>query len=260
MKKFNQFHLVEPRPWPLTTSLCFFNIIISIIIIFSKINRIYFLISTILLIYSAYLWRQDIHRERCLEGSHQDIVVKGFKFGIVIFILSECFFFFAIFWSYLHLAQTPAIEIGGIWPPKGIITFDPKGIPFFNTIILVSSGVSVTWSHHSFSKKNYKERVVIILITIFLGITFTALQAIEYYVRRFTIACSSYSSIYYLGTGFHGTHVIIGRILLMICFLRIIYFHTRVNHTAMIECSIWYWHFVDVVWFFLYLIFYWWGV
>jgi len=260
MKKYNIFHLVNVRPWPFSTSICFLSFALGVIIIARDFFCTPFLISLILLLYSSYIWGQDIHREACYEGTHNTEVLEGFKLGIIFFIFSECFFFLGIFWTYLHLAESPAVELGGLWPPFGIICFDPIGIPFLNTIILVSSGVSVTWCHHTIEKGYYKLSVLSLLFTVILGSIFTIFQLIEYYVAGFTFSCSSYSSIYFLGTGFHGFHVLIGRVLLLIRLLRFLNFFISPNHRAGFECSVWYWHFVDIVWFFLYLIFYWWGV
>ena len=213
----------------------------------------------LVLLFSSFLWGQDVHREGCYEGSHNVEVLEGFKVGMIIFILSECFFFLGMFWSYLHLAESLSFYIGSQWPPLGVICFDPKGVPFLNTIILVSSGVSVTWCHHALEKGYFKRSVFSLFFTVFLGFLFTVFQLIEYYVASFRFSCSSYSSVYFLGTGFHGLHVIIGRFLLLISLTRFSLMFVSPYRRAGFECSVWYWHFVDVVWFFLYLIFYWWG-
>jgi len=260
MKKFNPFHLVNQRPWPLTTSLSFITFALGLITIVHTFNWKPFICSLLILLVSSFLWGRDVHREGCYEGNHNLNVREGFKIGIIFFILSECFFFLGIFWAYIHLAESPSIYTGNIWPPLGIITFDPKGIPFLNTILLVSSGVSVTWCHHCTEKGELKESINSILITLTIGLTFTRLQIIEYYVAGFTFSCSAYSSVYFIGTGFHGIHVIIGRGLLIIRLYRFIIERIRPYHNTGFECAVWYWHFVDVVWFCLYLIFYWWGV
>lgn len=260
MKKYNPFHLVDLRPWPILTSFSALRFALGVIIMVRSFNVYPFLISLLTLFLFSFLWRRDIHREGCYEGYHNLEVMTGIKVGIILFILSECFFFLGIFWRYLHLAQIPAIEIGGVWPPQGVTPFDPKGVPFLNTILLVSSGVSVTWCHHAIEIAEYKSRVISLCATVLLGLIFTCLQALEYYLARFTFSCSSYSSVYFIGTGFHGLHVIIGRSLLIICLFRFYFLHIRPNHRVGFECSVWYWHFVDVVWFCLYLIFYWWGV
>lgn len=260
MKKYNPFHLVDLSPWPIITSFSFLRFGLGVVIIVRSYDCIPFLVSLVLLLFSSFLWGRDVHREGCYEGNHNYEVTVGFKVGIVLFILSECFFFLGMFWGYLHLAEAPAVELGGVWPPVGVRVFDPKGIPFLNTILLVSSGVSVTWTHHAIEVGDFKARLVSLVATVALGVTFTVFQLIEYYVARFTFSCSSYSSVYFIGTGFHGLHVLIGRVLLIICLFRFSYLTIRPNHRVGFECSVWYWHFVDIVWFCLYLIFYWWGI
>jgi len=218
-----------------------------------------FISSLIILCISSFLWGKDIHREACYEGGHNKEILEGFKLGIIFFIFSECFFFLGMFWSYLHLAESPAIELGISWPPQGVSCFDPIGIPFLNTTLLVSSGISVTWCHHAIELGWYKTSLLSLLVTVLIGSVFTVFQLIEYYVAGFTFSCSSFSSSYFLGTGFHGIHVLIGRVLLSLSLIRFFKLFISPNHRAGFECSVWYWHFVDVVWFFLYLIFYWWG-
>nr|AQZ24960.1 cytochrome oxidase subunit 3 [Ardeacarus ardeae] len=260
MKKFNPFHLVDLSPWPIFTSFSFLSFGLGVVIMVRCFYIYPFILSLLFLLMSSYFWGVDIHREGCYEGSHNYEVVTGFKIGMVIFILSECFFFLGMFWAYFHLAELPSLEFGGVWPPVGINAFDPKGIPFLNTILLVSSGVSVTWSHHSMENGHYKSSVFSLGMTVFLGILFTSLQILEYKVAMFTFSCSSYSSVYYMGTGFHGLHVIIGSFLLLLCLFRFFHMFISCYSSVGFECSVWYWHFVDVVWFFLYLVFYWWGV
>lgn len=199
-----------------------------------------FLFSLVLLVSSSYLWGRDVHREGCLEGYHNYEVTVGFKLGMIIFILSECFFFLGMFWGYLHLAEAPALELGGVWPSEGVVPFDPKGIPFLNTILLVSSGVSVTWCHHAMEVGDLNSRVFSLLFTVFLGATFTSFQLLEYYISSFTFSCSSYSSVYFMGTGFHGLHVLIGRVLLIICLFRFVNLFVSPNHRSGFECSVWY--------------------
>nr|YP_009504246.1 cytochrome c oxidase subunit III [Histiostoma feroniarum]AWX53522.1 cytochrome oxidase subunit 3 [Histiostoma feroniarum] len=260
MKKFNPFHLVEVSPWPFFTSLSILSFALGVIIMVRMFICIFFFISLIFLLFSSFIWGRDIHREGCYLGSHNIEALDGFKLGMVFFILSECFFFLGMFWGYFHLAEIPSFALGGVWPPTDVLTFDPKGIPFLNTVLLVSSGISVTWSHHSLESGGFKNSLLGLLFTILLGFIFTFFQFIEYYVASFTISCSSYSSIYFMGTGFHGFHVIIGTMLLLICLIRFSLLSISPLHSSGFECSIWYWHFVDVVWFFLYLVFYWWGV
>lgn len=166
--------------------------------------------------------------------------------------------FFSFFWAFFHSALSPNIEIGQLWPPLGIKSFNPLDIPLLNTIILISSGITITWSHHSILNKNFKERTLRLLLTITLGIYFTILQLIEYKEAPFTIADSIYGSTFFIATGFHGLHVIIGTLFLFFTLIRIQYLHFSSLHHFGFEAAAWYWHFVDVVWLFLYLSIYWW--
>nr|YP_009306843.1 cytochrome c oxidase subunit III [Histiostoma blomquisti]AOR08475.1 cytochrome c oxidase subunit III [Histiostoma blomquisti] len=260
MKKFSPFHLVNLSPWPFFTSLSFLSFAMGTIIMVRLFYCVPFIISLLFLLVSSFIWGRDIHREGCYEGSHNVEVLDGFKIGMIFFILSECFFFLGMFWCYIHLAESPDFSVGGVWPPLGVTPFDPSGIPFLNTILLVSSGVSVTWAHHALEEGLFKMSLVGLIFTIFLGFIFTLFQLTEYFVASFTFSCSAYSSIYFMGTGFHGLHVIIGTVLLFICLVRFSFLVVSPLHATGFECSVWYWHFVDIVWFFLYLVFYWWGV
>ena len=260
MNKFNPFHILSSRPWPFFTSLSFLSFAIGVVIIVRVYDVFCFLLSIFFLLISSYIWGRDIHREGCYRGFHNILVLEGFKVGMIFFIFSECFFFFGIFWGYFHLAESPSVDLGIVWPPRGIVVFDPKGIPFLNTVLLVSSGVSATWCHHMMECGKLRSSLVSLFITVFLGFLFTGFQLVEYYVASFTFSCSSYSSVYYMGTGFHGLHVLIGTILLCICLVRFRKLYISPGHSVGFECSVWYWHFVDIVWFFLYLVFYWWGI
>lgn len=206
-----------------------------------------------------YQWWRDISRESTFQGFHSFNVFLRIKLGIILFIISEVLFFTSFFWRFFHLRLTQIIELGIIWPPSGILTFNPFIIPLLNTIILLSSGISITWSHHRLLNNNYNQFFNSLLITIILGIYFSILQVYEYIDSSFNISDSSYGSIFFLATGFHGLHVLIGTIFLAICFLRNIFIHFSLNHHFGFEAAAWYWHFVDIVWLFLYISIYWWG-
>lgn len=260
MSRYNHnFHLVNYRPWPILGALSSIVTFLGIIKIFNfKENNLLIisLISTLLIIYQ---WWRDISRERTFQGFHSKQVVIGLKWGIILFITSEVFFFISFFWTFFHSSLAPVIEIGLIWPPTGIKIFDPFKIPLLNTIILLTSGISVTWAHHSLINKNYSQTYQRLIITVLLGIYFTALQGLEYYSATFNIADSIYGSIFFLATGFHGLHVLIGSIFLLTCLIRHLNFHFSPTHHFGFEAAAWYWHFVDIVWLFLYLSIYWWG-
>lgn len=260
MTKINQnhtFHLVSISPWPIIISFSLFNNLISIVIWFHKINYL-ILISIPCTFLCIYQWWRDVIRESTFQGSHTLLVFKGLRIGIILFIISEIFFFISFFWAYFHSSLAPSIEIGQLWPPQGIKPFNPFDIPLINTIILISSGITITWSHHSILNKNFFERNKRLILTVILGLYFTLLQIIEYYESPFSIADSIYGSSFFIATGFHGLHVIIGTIFLFICLLRINYLHFSKTHHFGFEAAAWYWHFVDVIWLFLYISIYWW--
>jgi len=168
------------------------------------------------------------------------------------------YFFFSFFWAFFHSSISPNIELGGIWPPYLINPFNPYQIPLLNTIILLSSGISVTWSHIRLLNKTYNKTIIRLTITIILGIYFSILQKIEYREATFNIRDSIYGSTFFILTGFHGAHVIIGTSFLFLRLIRIYLGHFRKTHHIIFEASAWYWHFVDIVWLFLYCLVYWW--
>lgn len=251
------FHLVTKSPWPILTSLRVINNLISVTAWFNKTNTLV-LLSIPCTIICAIQWWRDVTRESTYQGFHTLWVYNGLRLGIILFIMSEVLFFVSFFWAYFHLSLAPSIDIGQLWPPIGIKPFNPYDIPLLNTIILVSSGISITWTHHSILNKNFNERNTRLLITILLGVYFTCLQAIEYLESPFTISDSVYGSTFFVATGFHGLHVIIGTLFLIVCLNRLIINHFSSYHHFGFEASAWYWHFVDVVWLFLFISIYWW--
>lgn len=251
------FHLVSVRPWPIIISLSLINNLIMVIRWFHKIN--YFTLLTIPgTLLCIYQWWRDVVREATLQGCHTPPVYNGIRIGMILFIISEVLFFFSFFWAYFHFSLSPAIDIGQSWPPLGIIPFNPFDIPLLNTIILVSSGLTVTWSHHAILNNNFKESMFGLLVTILLGVYFSALQIFEYLEAPFTISDSVYGSRFFVATGFHGLHVIIGTLFLLFTSYRINILHFSYSHHFGFEAAAWYWHFVDVVWLFLYVSIYWW--
>lgn len=253
------FHLVDVRPWPLTGAIGAITLTSGIIIWFHQ-NRIKLLIlGYIIIILTIIQWWRDITREATFQGKHTLIVVNGLKWGIILFIVSEVLFFVSFFWGFFHRRLSPTIEIGASWPPAGIKTFNPIDIPLLNTIILLCSGITVTWAHHRIIENNHSQGVQALFFTVILGIYFTLLQGYEYYEARFTISDSVYGSCFFIATGFHGIHVIIGTTFLAVCLIRHMNYHFSRKHHFGFEAAAWYWHFVDVVWLFLYISIYWWG-
>nr|ALO81701.1 cytochrome c oxidase subunit III [Phyllochaetopterus sp. AW-2015] len=204
-------------------------------------------------------WWRDVIRESTFLGYHTSFVTSGLRMGMVLFIISEICFFFGFFWAFFHSSLAPSPEIGCSWPPAGITPLNPFAVPLLNTAILLASGISVTWAHHSLLNGNRCYTVMSLFITCILGAYFTLLQAMEYYDAPFTIADSVYGSIFFVATGFHGLHVIIGTIFLTTNLFRTYAYHFTPQGHFGFEAGAWYWHFVDVVWIFLYLSIYWWG-
>nr|UBN08978.1 cytochrome c oxidase subunit 3 [Panesthia tryoni tegminifera] len=253
------FHLVDKSPWPLTGAIGALITMTGLIKWFHLYNNHLILIGFMIMIMTMIQWWRDIVREGTYQGLHTKFVTKGLRWGMILFIISEVFFFISFFWAFFHSSLSPTIEIGSSWPPIGIQPFNPLQIPLLNTAILLSSGVTVTWAHHGLLENNYNQSFQGLFLTIILGTYFTVLQAYEYLEASFTIADSVYGSTFFMATGFHGLHVIIGTTFLLTCFLRHLFFHFSSDHHFGFEAAAWYWHFVDVVWLFLYISMYWWG-
>jgi cytochrome c oxidase subunit 3 len=255
------YHLVDPSPWPILASLgCFFLTFGFVMFFHGYIGGLsltftgFFLILLIM-----YTWWRDIVREATYEGQHTSLVQFGLRNGMILFILSEVMFFFGFFWAFFHSALAPVVDLGSLWPPLGIATIGAWGIPLLNTIILLSSGITVTWAHHAIICGNRKNSIMALIVTIFLAIMFTFIQIFEYIESSFTISDSVYGSTFFLATGFHGLHVFIGTIFLIVSLCRILNHHLTKEHHFGFEAAAWYWHFVDVVWLFLFITMYWWG-
>jgi cytochrome c oxidase subunit 3 len=255
------YHLVSPSPWPIFTSFNLLNLTFSFVLFVHGFNSAFYflLISLINLIYSMSLWFRDIISEGTYLGNHTMAVQKGLNLGVGLFIVSEGLFFLAIFWAYFHSSLSPTVEVGAQWPPMGINAINPFELPALNTVILLASGVTVTYAHHSVIQGNRTGALYGIVATIILAIVFTACQGIEYTVSSFTISDGTYGSCFYFGTGFHGLHVMIGTAFIAVGFWRVLAYHLTDHHHLGLEASILYWHFVDVVWLFLFISIYYWG-
>nr|WIF29426.1 cytochrome c oxidase subunit III [Paraechinus micropus] len=257
--QMHAYHMVNPSPWPLTGALSAL-LMTSGLMMWFHFNSMFLLILGLTTnSLTMYQWWRDIIREGTFQGHHTPVVQKGLRYGMILFIISEVLFFSGFFWAFYHSSLVPTTELGGYWPPAGVKPLNPLEVPLLNTAVLLASGVSVTWAHHSLLEKNRTNAIQALTITISLGLYFTLLQAMEYYEAPFTIADSVYGSTFFMATGFHGLHVIIGSTFLLICLMRQLKFHFTSNHHFGFEAAAWYWHFVDVVWLFLYVSIYWWG-
>uniref|UniRef100_A0AAU6PBL8 Cytochrome c oxidase subunit 3 n=1 Tax=Echinolaelaps traubi TaxID=3119979 RepID=A0AAU6PBL8_9ACAR len=255
---YHPYHIVENSPWPVVGSFSGFIFMSSLVFMFHNISLWFMNLCFIILLMIFYQWWRDIVREATFLGYHTSFVKKSLKLGMLLFILSEVFFFISFFWAYFHNMLAPDIEIGMLWPPKGVNIFNPYQIPLLNTIILLSSGFTVTWCHHSILNKNFFSSKISLLMTIVLGVYFSFLQGFEYYESLFCINDGIFGTVFFLMTGFHGIHVLIGTLFLSVNLIRMLNYHFSSKYHFSFECSAWYWHFVDVVWLFLYIFVYWW--
>ncbi len=264
----HEYHLVNPSAWPILTSIGFLILTIGAVLFFhGKTGGDYTVIAGFAAcIYCGYGWWRDIVRESRVDNAHTSPVKLGLRVGMALFILSEVMFFFAFFFSYFKSAIFPVGELQGYWviaegvfPPKDIVTFDPFDLPFLNTLILLLSGTAVTWAHHALLEKDRKGLVNGLAAAVFLGVIFSVLQAYEYGHAAFDMDTNNYSANFYLATGFHGAHVIIGTIFLGVCLVRARRGHFDDKNHLGFEFAAWYWHFVDVVWLFLFVFVYIWG-
>nr|YP_009158959.1 cytochrome c oxidase subunit III [Sicista concolor]AIG99673.1 cytochrome c oxidase subunit III [Sicista concolor] len=253
------YHMVNPSPWPLMGALSALLLTSGLVMWFHFNSPILLIIGLTTNLLTMYQWWRDVIREGTFQGHHTPLVQKGLRYGMILFIISEVFFFAGFFWAFYHSSLVPTHELGGCWPPTGIHTLNPLEVPLLNTSVLLASGVSITWAHHSLMEGSRSHMIQALLITILLGIYFTLLQASEYYETPFTISDGIYGSTFFMATGFHGLHVIIGTTFLLTCFIRQLNFHFTSKHHFGFEAAAWYWHFVDVVWLFLYVSIYWWG-
>nr|ALO70633.1 cytochrome c oxidase subunit 3 [Ischnosoma splendidum] len=257
--KNHPFHLVDYSPWPLFGALSAMITMIGIIKWFHYFHNNLFLLGFLITSLIMYQWWRDITREGTFQGLHTLNVTLGLRWGMILFITSEVFFFISFFWGFFHSSLAPTIELGLMWPPKGIETFNPIQIPLLNTMILLTSGLTVTWAHHALMENNYNQTSQSLTLTVILGIYFSILQGYEYIEASFSISDAIYGSSFFMATGFHGIHVIIGTTFLLVCLIRHLNNHFSQIHHFGFEAAAWYWHFVDVVWLFLYISIYWWG-
>jgi len=255
------FHLVDVSPWPFLVGITSLATTLSFVMYMQCYSGGFYLfaVSFFTLINLSFFWWRDVTRESTFQGHHTKAVQAGLRWGMLLFILSEAFFFFAFFWAFFTSSLSPNLDIGGVWPPPGIDILNPWEVPLLNTVILLLSGATCTWAHNAIILGDRYSSLLSLGLTIFLGFFFTVLQAIEYFETNFTMSDGIYGSVFFLSTGFHGFHVIIGSTFLFICLLRLYNYHFTTQHHFGFEAAAWYWHFVDVVWLFLFVSIYWWG-
>jgi cytochrome c oxidase subunit 3 len=260
------FHLVQPSVWPLVGAFSAGFLAVGALLYMHKaeISGWHVGLTGVFLGFAAVLcvmwrWWRDVIREAVVEKAHSPIAKIGFRYGMALFIASEVMFFVAFFWAFFDSSLFPKEAIGGVWPPKGVHAIAPFELPFMMTMILLLSGCTVTWAHHAILENKRDEATKALLVTVLLGIAFTCFQAFEYVHATFKFTESVYSSAFYMATGFHGFHVLIGTIFLAVCLFRNRKGHFTAKSHFGFEAAAWYWHFVDVVWLFLFVAVYWWG-
>ncbi len=266
----HDYHLVEPSPWPAIGAVSAFVLAVGLVAWMHKMFTgawLVLAIGMVGILYTMVGWWRDVIIEAEYQGHHKRVVQLHHRYGMILFIASEVMFFVAWFWAYFNTALFPADVhqvartelIGGMWPPKGIETFDPWHLPLLNTLILLTSGTTVTWAHHALLNNDRQGLKWGLICTILLGVTFTAVQAYEYMHAAFNFSGNIYGATFYMATGFHGAHVIIGTIFLAVCLFRVYAGHFTPKQHLGFEFAAWYWHFVDVVWLFLFACIYVWG-
>ncbi len=262
------YHIVNPSPWPILTSFALMLLVVGAAFALHKEPAGHFLlpIGFIAVVACSFFWWRDVIREGVKDHAHSKAVSNGLRVGMVLFICSEIMFFVAFFWAYFGAAWFPKLPLedtwsiaAGVWPPANIITFDPFHLPFLNTLILLLSGTTVTWAHHALVEGKKKKKKKALWCTVILGALFTTCQAYEYSHAAFGLADGKYASTFYLATGFHGVHVLIGTIFLAVMLRRAYTGTLQTKQHLGFEFAAWYWHFVDVVWLFLFVGIYWLG-
>jgi cytochrome c oxidase subunit III len=266
----HDYHLVDPSPWPAVGAVAALLLAVGAILWmhhYTPAAPYIFGAGAIGIAYTMIAWWRDVIREAEHQGHHTRVVQLSHRYGMILFIASEVMFFVAWFWAYFNTALFPNDVhqflrdqfVGGVWPPKNIDTFDPWHLPLINTLILLTSGTTVTWAHHALLEGDRKGLKQGLALTIALGLAFTCVQAYEYSHAAFGFKGNIYGATFFMATGFHGAHVIIGTIFLTVCLIRAMRGHFSPTQHLGFEFAAWYWHFVDVVWLFLFACIYVWG-
>jgi len=267
---YHRYHLVEPSPWPAAAAVSVLFLAVGMIAWLHQMVAsapIIFAAGVLGLICTMIGWWRDVVREAEYEHHHTRVVQLSLRYGMILFIISEVMFFVAWFWAYFNTALFPADTrqvirdqvLGGEWPPKGIEALHPWQLPLLNTLILLTSSLTVTWANNALLKNNREGLKLGLICTILLGLLFTSIQTFEYMHAHFAFKGHVYGATFFMATGFHGAHVIIGTIFLIVCLGRAFAGQFQPDQHLGLEFAGWYWHFVDVVWLFLFAWIYVWG-
>ena len=275
--KNHDYHIIDPSPWPLIGSAGALIMAIGGVVWMQSLKDAsattmgmsgpwVFIVGLLVVLYTMYGWWADTIKE-AHAGDHTRVVSLHLRYGMIMFIVSEVMFFVAWFWAFFDAALYPdeavqtarVAHTGGQWPPSSIAVIDPLHLPLFNTITLLLSGTTVTWAHHALLEDDRKGVIWGLVLTVVLGAIFTAVQAYEYAVAPFAFSESIYGATFFMATGFHGFHVLVGTIFLIVCYFRALAGHFTPEKHFGFEAAAWYWHFVDVVWLFLFCCVYVWA-
>jgi cytochrome c oxidase subunit 3 len=259
--KPHPYHLVRPSIWPLASSLSAGLFTFGIVMFMHKQagGQTVALAGLFGILACMFFWWWDVIKESIVEKVHNKITEIGLRFGMILFIASEVMFFVAFFWAFFDASLFPREAIGYIWPPENIKVFDPFDLPFLMTMILLLSGCTVTWAHHAVQIGDNRQLVRALGLSVFLGFFFLGFQVYEYSHAAYKFTDGIYASTFYMATGFHGFHVFVGTIFLAVCWFRAMRGHFTPEKHFGFEAAAWYWHFVDVVWLFLFIAVYVWG-
>ena len=255
----HQYHLVNPSPWPLLGAFSAGLMAVGGVMYMHGSGWLLAALGFLCVLTVMAGWWRDVIRESVREKAHTPIVKLGLRYGMSLFIASEVMFFAAFFWAFFDASLYPKEAIGGVWPPENIETMEAFHLPLMMTLILLLSGTTVTWAHHAIVEGDRKTASVALGLTVILGILFSCFQVYEYSHAHFGFSDGIYPSTFFMATGFHGFHVLIGTIFLAVCWFRVRSGHFTPQSHFGFEAAAWYWHFVDVVWLFLFVSIYWWG-
>jgi cytochrome c oxidase subunit 3 len=261
--KHHDYHLVDPSPWPVVGSISVLILAIGAVQMLHDSTPWVMLIGFAGVLYTMLAWWRDVVKE-ANTGDHTPVVQLHHRYGMILFIASEVMFFVAWFWAYFDASLYPGEAIqaarteltGGVWPPQGIETFDPWHLPLINTLVLLTSGTTVTWAHHALQHDDREGLKWGLILTVALGALFTVFQVYEYQHAAFGFSGHIYGATFFMATGFHGFHVLVGTIFLAVCLLRALAGQFSSKQHFGFEAAAWYWHFVDVVWLFLFIVIY----
>ncbi len=261
--KNHDYHILPPSIWPFAGAVASFIMLFGAVMFFHDKGPWMMLIGLVGVLYTMFAWWSEVVAESN-QGDHTPVVRIGLRYGFIMFIMSEVMFFAAWFWSFFKHAMYPGGDLTPaeymVWPPANIETFDPWHLPLINTLILLCSGAAATWAHHALAHENNRKDLVNgLILAIALGVLFTFFQAYEYGHASFGFAGNIYGANFFMATGFHGAHVVIGTVFLAVCLLRALAGHFTPEKHIGFEAAAWYWHFVDVVWLFLFAAIYIWG-